>query len=381
MTKEESKEAWTLIKVGLALSSLSLLLLSAACIFWLITRQQLSPLFLLVVVLFFCGTNVLSMLYLRRDHGHRPEQGTPDHEDNQRLEADVLQLMEIVSSATEGDLTARGNVTHARLGSVTDALNHMLESIGKLVLEVRRSGLDVTSCAERILASSETMSMGAAQQAAALNRVTKKIRALGSRSLEITQIVEMIDEISTQTNTLALNAAIEASRAGEQGKGFAVVAHEVRLLAERISKATKEVGDFIDSIQEATEESITAMEEIRLVTRSTADGAIDTTRAAEEMTADAEQFGRAIARFKVHRVDRKELASALEARHLELRLGMETLLDLVEEAEATSPAARNAARHILKDLEEMASRSQQRTDSPEEAPAPHKESPGVESPQ
>ena len=274
-------------------------------------------------------------------------------EDRRRLERGVLQLLEIVSTAAKGDLTARGKVSLDELGSVTDALNHMLESIGRLVLEVRRSGLEVSSCAERILASSEAMSMGAAQQAAGLERVTHKIRSLGERSLQINLLVDLIDDISTQTNMLALNAAIEASRAGEQGKGFAVVAEEVRKLAERISSTTKDVGAFIDSIQEATEESVTAMEEIRLVTRSTADCSLDTTRAAEEMVEDAVQLGRAIARFKVTRERADELASSLEAKHQEMRQSFKTVVDMTRAAMSASPGAQTVAKQVLDELQQM----------------------------
>ena len=278
-------------------------------------------------------------------------------EDRRRLERGVLQLLEIVSTAAKGDLTARGKVSLDELGSVTDALNHMLESIGLLVLEVRRSGLEVSSCAERILASSEAMSSGAAQQAAGLERVTHKIRSLGERSLQINLLVDLIDDISTQTNMLALNAAIEASRAGEQGKGFAVVAQEVRKLAERISSTTKDVGAFIDSIQEATEESVTAMEEIRLVTRSTADCSLDTTRAAEEMVEDSVQLGRAIARFKVTRERADELASSLEVRHQEMRLSFKTMVEMAHAAMSASPSTRSVAQQVLGELQQMVTRA------------------------
>jgi methyl-accepting chemotaxis protein len=275
-------------------------------------------------------------------------------EDKRRLEQGVVLLLEVVSAAAEGNLTARGEVTHDELGSVTDALNHMLESIGRLVLEVRRAGLDVTAAAERILSSSEAMSGGAAQQSMVLDRVTKKIRALGERSLEINQIVELIEEISAQTNMLALNAAIEASRAGEQGKGFAVVANEVRKLAERISTATKDVGAFLEHIQESTDEAAHAMDEIRLVTRATADGALDSTRSADEMVEAAKQLGRAIARFKVYRTGADELARMLESRRLEMRQNLRAILDLVGVGISSGPAARAVAEQILSDLSELA---------------------------
>jgi len=85
------------------------------------------------------------------------------------------------------------------------------------------------------------------------------VESLGQRSEEIGGIVAAIEGIAEQTNLLALNAAIEAARAGEHGRGFAVVAEEVRRLAERASKSTREIGALIKLVNETIAESVDNM--------------------------------------------------------------------------------------------------------------------------
>jgi methyl-accepting chemotaxis protein len=87
-----------------------------------------------------------------------------------------------------------------------------------------------------------------------------RVRELGTLGERIGQVVETIDDIAEQTNLLALNAAIEAARAGEHGKGFAVVADEVRKLAERSGRETKQISDLISQVQASTREAVRAME-------------------------------------------------------------------------------------------------------------------------
>jgi methyl-accepting chemotaxis protein len=86
------------------------------------------------------------------------------------------------------------------------------------------------------------------------------VQELGKQSAEITKVVEVINNISEETNLLALNAAIEAARAGEAGRGFAVVADQVRKLAEESQKATKQIEDMIQNISNATVEAVSSMD-------------------------------------------------------------------------------------------------------------------------
>ncbi len=237
-------------------------------------------------------------------------------DENRQLQGDILRLLQVVSDAADGNLTARAKVTEGTLGNVADAFNQMMESWQELVGAIRGQLDKTTHAVGDLRTAAGTMAGDASKQAQEIviaanavqrlgdeiNRVSgnaesaasaaartqesaqrgsesvqnvvngmeslrslvqagaKKIKALGDRSMEINSIVGTITKISEQTNMLALNAAIEAARAGEQGRGFSVVADEVRKLAERTASATQEIEKLVRSIQSETTESVDAIE-------------------------------------------------------------------------------------------------------------------------
>lgn len=236
---------------------------------------------------------------------------------NQRNQEAILRLLDEMGSLAEGDLTVRATVTEDITGAIADSINFAIEALRSLVTTINETAVQVAAAAQETQATAMHLAEAAEQQAqqitsasAAINEIavsidevsknsaesadvaqrsvqiaakgaevvrqtiqgmdsirdqiqetSKRIKRLGESSQEIGSIVELINDISEQTNILALNAAIQAASAGEAGRGFAVVADEVQRLAERASNATKRIETLVQTIQADTNEAVSSMEQ------------------------------------------------------------------------------------------------------------------------
>ncbi len=228
----------------------------------------------------------------------------------------ILRLMNEMGDLADGDLTIRATVSEDITGAIADSVNYTVEELAVLVRRINDAALRVTSASNaaqttsnQLLAATEVQSteikganaavlemadsmkkvsssalesarvanasLEAAQKGSAavsnsiagmneirtqIQETSKRIKRLGESSQEIGEIVELISDITEQTNVLALNAAIQAASAGEAGRGFSVVAEEVQRLAERSGEATKQIAAIVKTIQTDTHDAVAAME-------------------------------------------------------------------------------------------------------------------------
>jgi twitching motility protein PilJ len=237
-------------------------------------------------------------------------------QENKRNQEAILRLLNEMGNLADGDLTVQASVTEDVTGAIADSINFTIEELRTLVRginsatdqvakattdaqaisnrlyeasqrqnkEIQQASASVLQMAQSINEVSQTaaqsarvaqQSLAAAEkggqavhnQIAGMNEIrsqiqdtAKRIKRLGESSLEIGEIVELISDITEQTNVLALNAAIQAASAGEAGRGFTVVAEEVQRLAERSAEATKQIEAIVKTIQADTQDAVAAME-------------------------------------------------------------------------------------------------------------------------
>ncbi|HEY1326461.1 MAG TPA: methyl-accepting chemotaxis protein [Casimicrobiaceae bacterium] len=237
-------------------------------------------------------------------------------QENKRNQEAILRLLNEMGNLADGDLTVQASVTEDVTGAIADSINFTIEELRTLVKginsatdqvtkatqetqaisnrlyeasqrqnrEIQQASASVLAMAESInevaqsaaqsarvaetqLSAAEKGGHAVQNQIAGMNDIrtqiqetSKRIKRLGESSLEIGEIVELISDITEQTNVLALNAAIQAASAGEAGRGFTVVAEEVQRLAERSAEATKQIEAIVKTIQADTQDAVAAME-------------------------------------------------------------------------------------------------------------------------
>jgi twitching motility protein PilJ len=285
---------------------------------------------LLVLSLLALGLlGILVFTYLAESQRHAQQAAKSQQETeqvNKQNQGAILRLMNELGDLADGDLTVTATVSEDITGAIADSINYTIEELRVLVGRINDAAGQVTVATEvaqqtstELLAAAErqateikaaghsVLSMatsmnnvsGEAKQSATVARqslaaadkgalavedsikgmnkirdqiqeTSKRIKRLGESSQEIGEIVELISDITEQTNVLALNAAIQAASAGEAGRGFTVVAEEVQRLAERSGEATKQIGAIVRAIQTDTQDTVSAMEES---TRGVVEGA------------------------------------------------------------------------------------------------------------
>jgi methyl-accepting chemotaxis protein len=175
--------------------------------------------------------------------------------------------LEVSSSAAELHATSRQMVAGAeeivaQSNSVATAGEEMAATSSEIAQNCHMTAQNAENANSAALEGAEVVRVSISVMGTIADRVKSAARtvdSLGGRSEQIGEIIGTIEDIADQTNLLALNAAIEAARAGEQGRGFAVVADEVRALAERTTKAAREIGQMIKTIQSETKAAVSAM--------------------------------------------------------------------------------------------------------------------------
>ncbi len=265
-----------------------------------------------------------------------------------QLDQAVVQVREVIKSASEGNLTARVS-TEGKSGELlvmAESINSLLAGMADIVGRVKSAAADVHRGAEEISEGNAHLAERTEQQASSLEETASSMEQMTSTvkqnadnasqanqlaaaardqaekggavtadtvramseihesSKKIVEIIGVIDEIAFQTNLLALNAAVEAARAGEQGRGFAVVASEVRSLAGRSATAAKEIKDLIqDSVRkvEGGSQLVTrsgeALEQIVSSVKKVSDIVAEIAAASREQSSGIEQVDRAIAQM------------------------------------------------------------------------------------
>jgi methyl-accepting chemotaxis protein len=210
------------------------------------------------------------------------------------FESKVMGIVEGVSgSAQEMESAASG------MASTADDTSQKSNVVANAAQQASSNAQMVASAAEELSASvreitgQTTQSSAAARDAVGrTENASKDIAELVDAAQKIGDVVKLINDIAEQTNLLALNATIEAARAGDAGKGFAVVASEVKSLANQTAKATQEISEQVDGMQQATNTAVSAMDQIKSIIGEIESTSVSIASAVEEQDASTQEIAR-----------------------------------------------------------------------------------------
>jgi methyl-accepting chemotaxis protein len=236
-----------------------------------------------------------------RDAEAKIERGRRVDAITRKFEAMIGEVVGTVSSAsTELEASAstltntaqRGRELATVVAAASEEASTNVQAVASASEELSSS---ITEISRRVQDSAR-MATEAVEQA---KRTNDRVNALSQAASRIGDVVELINTIAGQTNLLALNATIEAARAGEAGRGFAVVASEVKALAEQTAKATGEIGAQVTGIQAATQESVSAIQEIGGTIERLSEVAAAIAAAVEEQGAATQEISRNVQQASV----------------------------------------------------------------------------------
>lgn len=228
----------------------------------------------------------------------------------------------------------------------TDLLSMEMQEVSRVVEEVRKLVNETEDMIERGMEIVQNLGECAKETTLMTNRVGESIETLRKESESIHQFVDMITDISEQTNLLSLNASIEAARAGEAGRGFAVVAEEIRKLADDSSKAAQEISKNVVQIRTQTVKSVESAEQAEDIVALQ-------TEAVEEAVRVFQDMGVRMSRLVDGLKNIVDSTQKADHERSDTLTAVRNISDIIEETAKSAEIVREMAGKLLEKVEDL----------------------------